>query len=92
MQKININKEDILKFDQSNIGKNKNFYFKRIKITGILLIMFSLLYLIYISVSNSTVLDYIIVIMSCLFGLYFIINSKRLKYKEVNKFKYSKKD
>ena len=92
MHKIHVNKEDILEFNASDIGKNKNYYLKRATISGIILIMFSLLYLINILFNNATMFDYIIIVMSFLFGLYFIINSKRVKLKEVNKFKYSKKD
>ena len=89
--KIRVNKEDIEKFDNSEVGKVKNSYLKRTTITGIILIVFSLCYLILDIYNNAEIFDYIIAITSLLFGIYFIINSKIIKKKEVNKFIYEQK-
>ena len=90
--KIKVTKEDIKKFDESNIGIVKNKYLKRSIIIGILLIMFGLSYILLNLYNNvENILDYIIAIVCILFGIYFIINSNIIKKKEVNRFIYEKK-
>ena len=90
--KIKVNQKDVEKFDKSDIGAIKNTYFKRIKIIGIILIMFSLIDLsINLINDNNKLYEYIISTLSLLFGIYFIINSNILKKKEVNKYKNNKK-
>ena len=90
--RINVNKEDIEKFDQSDIGKYKNGYLKRSKIIGIILIVFSLFWIILNLYNYSeNVFEYTTAGISLLFGIYFIINSNIIKKKEVNKFINSQK-
>ena len=89
--KIRVNKEDIEKFNNSEIGKVKNAYLKRSTIIGVILIMFSIIYVIYDVYNNSDILNYIISITVFIFGVYFIINSQIIKKKEVNRFIHESK-
>ena len=90
--KINVKKEDIEKFNNSDIGKIKNAYLRKSITIGILLIMFSLCWIL-LNVYNKVdkIYDYAIAVVVLLFGIYFIINSNIIKKKEVNKFIYEKK-
>ena len=90
--RINVNKEDIEKFDQSDIGKIKNGYLKRSKITGIILITASLIWII-LNIYNgiNSIFDYTVAGTAIAFGIYFIINSNIIKKKEVNKFIHEQK-
>ena len=82
-----INKEeDIKKFNESEIGKIKNAYFKRSTIIGILLIMLGLIWLILSFYLELELLDFIMSPTVTLFGIYFIIKSNRLRKIEINKF------
>ena len=90
--KIKVNKEDVKKFNESDIGKTKNAYLKRSTIIGIILIMFGLIYLLFNIYNNSNIFDYIVSILALLFGIYFIINSSIIKKKEVNKYIYNEKN
>ena len=90
--KIKVNKEDVKKFNESDIGKTKNAYLKRSTIIGIILIMFGLIYLLFNIYNNSNIFDYIVSILALLFGIYFIINSYIIKKKEVNKYIYNEKN
>ena len=78
--------EAINKFDNSLIGKTKNAYLKKAKITGILAIMFGIVWTILNIYYKLNWYDYVTAILLILFGIYFILNSKRIKYQEVNKF------
>ena len=89
--KIKVNKDDIKKFDNSDIGKVKNQYLKRSTIIGVTLISFGLVALIIDIYKNSQVYDYIISLLIILFGIYFVINSNIIKKKEVNKYIYELK-
>lgn len=89
--KIIVNKDDIKKFDESSIGKTKNMYIKRATIIGIILTMFGLSYVILNIFNDAKIYDYIISIMSLLFGIYFIIYANIVKKKEVNKYIYEQK-
>ena len=89
--KIIVNKEDIKKFDESEIGKVKNAYLKRSTIIGVILIMCSLIYTIFDIFNNGEIFDYILSATIFLFGIYFIVYSKRLKKKEVNRFIHESK-
>ena len=90
--KINVSKKDIETFDKSDVGKIKNSYLKRAQIIGIILIMFGIISII-LNIMNEieSIYDYILATITTLFGLYFIINSIRIKKKEVNKYIHSKK-
>ena len=90
--RIHVNKEDVKKFNESDIGKVKNTYLKRSTIIGIILVMVSFIYLIYDIFNEGQLLDYIISGTVFVFGLYFIINSNRIKKIEVNKYIYEKKN
>ena len=90
--KINVNKEDIEKFNNSEVGKRKNVYFKRVTIVGILLIRFSLSWILLNIINEiSNTFELVSAIICILMGIFFIFNSRRLKLKEVNKFIYEKK-
>ena len=78
--------EAINKFDNSLIGKTKNAYLKKAKITGILAIVFGIVWIILSIYYKMKWYDYVTAILLILFGIYFILNSKRIKYQEVNKF------
>ena len=90
--KINVKKEDIEKFNNSEIGKIKNAYLRKSMIIGVILIMFSLFWII-LDIYNSvnSVFDYVYASIILLFGIFFIIRSVIIKKKEVNKFIYEKK-
>ena len=90
--KIKVNKEDVKKFDESDIGKVKNNYLKRSTIIGVGLISFGLVSLILDIFKNHAIYDYIISTIIILFGIYFVINSNIIKKKEVNKFIYEQKN
>ena len=69
--KINVNQKDIEEFDKSKIGQVKNSYLKRVKITGILLIMFGLIWiLLNIIFENKQIYEYITASISVIFGIY----------------------
>ncbi len=89
--RINVKNEDIKTFDKSETGKIKNYYFKRIKITGIICIIIGLSWLILNIYYKTAIYDYILAITLNCFGIFFIINSIRLKKKEINKFIYENK-
>ncbi len=89
--RVNVKKEDVEKFNNSEIGKVKNHYLKRVKIIGILCIMVGLSWLIISIFNKNQLYDYIISSTLVLFGIYFIINSKVIKNKEVNKYIYNNK-
>ena len=89
---VKANKDDIKKFDESDIGKIKNKYLKRSTIIGVILIIFSICYLILDIYNNAEIFDYIITVTVFLFGIYFIINSRIIKYKEVNKYIHDQKN
>ena len=89
--KINVKKEDIDIFDKSNEGKNTNYYLKRVKITGILCITIGLIWLILSIYYQTRWYEYITSVLLIIFGIYFIINSLRIKKKEVNKYIHNKK-
>ena len=78
--------EAINKFDNSLIGKTKNAYLKKAKITGILAIVFGIVWIILSIYYKMKWYDYVTAILLILFGLYFILNSIRIKYQEVNIF------
>ncbi|MBR1417233.1 MAG: hypothetical protein IJ572_05390 [Bacilli bacterium] len=90
--KIKVKKEDINKFDKSSIGQRKNAYLKRSTIMGILLVMFGFSWIllnIYNNIENA--FELATAILCILIGLFFIINSKIIKLKEVNKYIYNNK-
>ena len=78
--------EAINKFDNSLIGKTKNAYLKKAKITGILAIVFGIVWIILSIYYKMKWYDYVTAILLILFGLYFILNSISIKYQEVNIF------
>ena len=84
--KIIVSKEDIKKFDESEIGKVKNAYLKRSTIIGVALISYGLVSLIIDIFKNHEIYNYILSGTIALFGIYFVINSQRIKKKEVNRF------
>ena len=86
------NEEAIAKFDKSSIGQTKNAYFKRTTITGIISIMISLVWLILNIYYKLNWYEYLTPCALLVFGNYFIIQSKRLKYQEVNKFIYNEQN
>ena len=86
-----VRKEDLDKFNKSDIGMLKNKYLKRATISGILCIMFGLLFIIYNVYTNQALFEYIIPIVVILFGIYYIIRSNIIKRREVNKYIYELK-
>ena len=84
--KIIVNEDDVKKFDESEVGKRKNMYLKRSTIIGIILIMFSICYIVLNVYFSAHFYDYILATIVLIFGIYFIINSKIIKKKEVNKY------
>ena len=83
--------EAINKFDNSSIGKIKNKYLKKSKIYGVLAIMFGLVWIILSIYLKLNWYDYITAIILIAFGIYFLINTNIIKYKEVNKFNHEEK-
>ena len=89
---IKVNQKDVETFDKSDIGALKNMHFKRVKIIGVLLIMFGLLYILFnYYYKVDKIYEYVTATISILFGAYFIVNTIILKKKEVNKYIYNKK-
>lgn len=78
--------KDIEAFNSSSIGKIKNTYLKKAKIVGILAIMSGCIYLILSIYFKQKWFDYITAVILIIFGCYFIINSIKIKYQEVNKY------
>ena len=90
--KIRVNQKDVEKFDNSETGKIKNMYFKRAKITGVVLIMLGLIWILLNLLNNiNTLYEFILAATAILFGLYFLFYTNILKKKEVNKYIHSKK-
>jgi hypothetical protein len=82
---------EIKEFDNSNIGKLKNKYFKKTQVIGILSIMLSLVWLI-LNVYNQLIwYEYFSPLILISFGMYFIIHAQTLKNREVNKYLYEQK-
>ena len=79
-------KENIEKFNNSDIGKIKNKYIKRATIIGIITIILAIIWIIVNIFYNLSWTEYIIPIIMLLFGIYFVINTKIIKIKEVNKY------
>ena len=90
--KIIVNQKDVEKFNNSEVGKTKNMYFKRAKITGVILIMIGSIWIL-LNLLNEiyTIYEFILASITILFGLYFLFYTNVLKKKEVNKYIYSKK-
>ena len=87
--KIKVNKKDIEKFNNSDIGKIKNRYIKRSMIIGIILIMYGLITILLDKLNNvNNIIDLILSISGIVAGIFFIIYSSIVKKKEVNKFIY----
>ena len=84
-------KENIEKFNNSDIGRIKNKYIKRAMIVGIVSVMSGIVWLILNIFYNLIWYEYITPSILILFGIYFIINTKFIKIKEVNKFINEKK-
>ena len=81
----------IKKFNESEIGKAKNFYFKRAIITGIISITIGLGWIILNIYMKLNWFEYILPTILTLFGIFFIFSSNRLKYQEINRFNYENK-
>ena len=82
--KINVNKDDLEMFNNSEIGSIKNNYLKRAKIIGIICIATSIIWGVLNYYYSLKWYEYIAPTTLLLFGFYFIINSNIIKKKEVN--------
>ena len=89
--RIKVSEEDVKRFDESDVGKRKNSYLKRSTIIGIILITAGLIFLIIDIFNKSDIYNMIISIIVLSFGIYFVINSRIIKKKEVNKYIYEQK-
>jgi hypothetical protein len=84
--------ENVDKFINSATGKVKNEYLKKTAIYGVIAIMIGLIWTILNVFYNLKWYEYISPIALFAFGIYFIIQSKRLLYQEVNKFIHNEKN